>query len=225
MAYTTTQSSPGLLDTLRNTWGSRGNAKPALGLDLDRSFEELQRPKKGFLRSVVASFCLAPAVHGERTPKLDGLTDNEEDADSEATTEVAPPLSLRYTGLGQPWNSKREEAFRARLDKCRRSGAVLVLLRYRPASSHRARIQKKDHHASSLAETITERRLATHTNAHNTRNRRRCKLAWHGVVGDPVEPLIFCGAFPFLALTTYLGWKAFTARPDEGSDSGLSYGS
>ena len=92
-AYTTTQSSPGLLDTLRNTWGSRGNAKPALGLDLDRSFEELQRPKKGFLRSVVASFCLAPAVHGERThPKLtDGLTDDEEDADaaSEATTDAA----------------------------------------------------------------------------------------------------------------------------------------
>ena len=54
---------------------------------------------------------------------------------------------------------------------------------------------------------------------------RWCKLAWHGVVGDPVEPLIFCGAFPFLALTTYLGWKAFTAKPDEGSDSGLSYGS
>ena len=58
-AYTATQSSTGLLDTLRNTWGSRGNAKPALGLDLDRSFEELQRPKKGFLRSVVASFCLS----------------------------------------------------------------------------------------------------------------------------------------------------------------------
>ena len=94
-AYATTQSSPGLLDTLRNTWGSRGNAKPALGLDLDRSFEELQRPKRGFLRSVVASFCLAPAVHGERTPKVtDGLTDDEEDADSEATTEVSPPLSL-----------------------------------------------------------------------------------------------------------------------------------
>ena len=54
---------------------------------------------------------------------------------------------------------------------------------------------------------------------------RWCKLAWHGVVGDPVEPLIFCGAFPFLALTTYLGYKAFTAKPDEGSDSGLSYGS
>ena len=54
---------------------------------------------------------------------------------------------------------------------------------------------------------------------------RWCKLAWHGVVGDPVEPLIFCGAFPFLALTTYLGWKAFTAKPAEGSDSGLSYGS
>ena len=52
---------------------------------------------------------------------------------------------------------------------------------------------------------------------------RWCKLAWHGVVGDPVEPLIFCGAFPFLALTTYLGWKAFTAKPDEGSDSGVSY--
>ena len=152
-AYTTTQSSPGLLDTLRNTWGSRGNAKPALGLDLDRSFEELQRPKKGFLRSVVASFCLAPAVHGERTPKLDGLTDDEEDADSEATTEVAPPLSLRYTGLGQPWNSKREEAFRARLDKCRRNGAVLVLLRYRPASSHRAQNRKKDHLPPSLLET------------------------------------------------------------------------
>jgi hypothetical protein len=143
-AYTTTQSSPGLLHTLRNTWGSRGNAKPALGLDLDRSFEELQRPKRGFLRSVVASFCLAPAVHGERAPKLpDGLTDDEEDADSEATTEVAPPLSLRYTGLGQPWNMKREEAFRARLDKCRWSGAVLVLLRYRPASSHRAQNRKK----------------------------------------------------------------------------------
>jgi len=157
-AYTTTQSSPGLLDTLRNTWGSRGNAKPALGLDLDRSFEELQRPpKKGFLRSVVASFCLAPAVHGERTnPKLtDGLTDDEEDADaaSEATTEVAPPLSLRYTGLGQPWNMKREEAFRARLDKCRRNGAVLVLLRYRPASSHRAQNRKKDHLPPSLLET------------------------------------------------------------------------
>ena len=135
-AYTTTQSSPGLLDTLRNTWGSRGNAKPALGLDLERSLEDLQtqRPKKGFLRSVVASFCLAPAVHGERTnPKLtDGLTDDEEDADaaSEATTEVSPPLSLRYTGLGQPWNAKNEEAFRARLAKCRRSGAVLVLLRH-----------------------------------------------------------------------------------------------
>ena len=133
-AYTTTQSSPGLLDTLRNTWGSRGNAKPALGLDLERSLEDLQRPKKGFLRSVVASFCLAPAVHGERTnPKLtDGLTDDEEDIDaaSEATTEVSPPLSLRYTGLGQPWNMKREEAFRARLAKCRRSGAVLVLLRH-----------------------------------------------------------------------------------------------
>ena len=154
-AYTTTQSSPGLLDTLRNTWGSRGNAKPALGLDLDRSFEELQRPKKGFLRSVVASFCLAPAVHGERThPKLtDGLTDDEEDNDSEATTEVAPPLSLRYTGLGQPWNMKREEAFRARLDKCRRSGAVLVLLRYHPASSHRAQNRKKDHLPPSLLET------------------------------------------------------------------------
>ena len=154
-AYTTTQSSPGLLDTLRNTWGSRGNAKPALGLDLDRSFEELQRPKKGFLRSVVASFCLAPAVHGERTnPKLtDGLTDDEEDADSEATTEVAPPLSLRYTGLGQPWNMKREEAFRARLDKCRRNGAVLVLLRYHPASSHRAQNRKKDHLPPSLLET------------------------------------------------------------------------
>ena len=153
-AYTTTQSSPGLLDTLRNTWGSRGNAKPALGLDLDRSFEELQRPKRGFLRSVVASFCLAPAVHGERTPKVtDGLTDDEEDADSEATTEVAPPLSLRYTGLGQPWNSKREEAFRARLDKCRRNGAVLVLLRYHPASSHRARIREKDHPPPSLRET------------------------------------------------------------------------
>ena len=153
-AYTTTQSSPGLLDTLRNTWGSRGNAKPALGLDLDRSFEELQRPKKGFLRSVVASFCLAPAVHGERTnPKLtDGLTDDEEDNDSEATTEVAPPLSLRYTGLGQPWNMKREEAFRARLDKCRRSGAVLVLLRYHPASSHRAQNRKKDHRPPSLLE-------------------------------------------------------------------------
>ena len=135
-AYTTTQSSPGLLDTLRNTWGSRGNAKPALGLDLERSLEDLQtqRPKKGFLRSVVASFCLAPAVHGERTnPKLtDGLTDDEEDADaaSEAITEVSPPLSLRYTGLGQAWNMKREEAFRARLEKCRRSGAVLVLLRH-----------------------------------------------------------------------------------------------
>ena len=155
-AYTTTQSSPGLLDTLRNTWGSRGNAKPALGLDLDRSFEELQRPKKGFLRSVVASFCLAPAVHGERTnPKLtDGLTDDEEDNDSEATTEVAPPLSLRYTGLGQPWNVKREEAFRARLDKCRRNGAVLVLLRYHPASSHRAQNRKKDHLPPSLLETI-----------------------------------------------------------------------
>ena len=153
MAYTTTQSSPGLLDTLRNTWGSRGNAKPALGLDLDRSFEELQRPKRGFLRSVVASFCLAPAVHGERTPKLDGLTDDEEDADSEATTEVAPPLSLRYTGLGQPWNMKREEAFRARLDKCRRNGAVLVLLRYHPASSHRAQNRKKDHLPPSLLET------------------------------------------------------------------------
>jgi len=155
-AYTTTQSSPGLLDTLRNTWGSRGNAKPALGLDLDRSFEELQRPKKGFLRSVVASFCLAPAVHGERTPKVtDGLTDDEEDADaaSEATTEVSPPLSLRYTGLGQPWNSKREAAFRARLDKCRRSGAVLVLLRYHPASSHRAQNRKKDHLPPSLLET------------------------------------------------------------------------
>ena len=155
-AYTTTQSSPGLLDTLRNTWGSRGNAKPALGLDLDRSFEELQRPpKKGFLRSVVASFCLAPAVHGERTnPKLtDGLTDDEEDNDSEATTEVAPPLSLRYTGLGQPWNMKREEAFRARLDKCRRNGAVLVLLRYHPASSHRAQNRKKDHLPPSLLET------------------------------------------------------------------------
>ena len=154
-AYTTTQSSPGLLDTLRNTWGSRGNAKPALGLDLDRSFEELQRPKKGFLRSVVVSFCLAPAVHGERTnPKLtDGLTDDEEDADSEATTEVAPPLSLRYTGLGQPWNMKREEAFRARLDKCRRNGAVLVLLRYHPASSHRAQNRKKDHLPPSLLET------------------------------------------------------------------------
>ena len=154
-AYTTTQSSPGLLDTLRNTWGSRGNAKPALGLDLDRSFEELQRPKRGFLRSVVASFCLAPAVHGERTnPKLtDGLTDDEEDADSEATTEVAPPLSLRYTGLGQPWNMKREEAFRARLDKCRRNGAVLVLLRYHPASSHRAQNRKKDHLPPSLLET------------------------------------------------------------------------
>ena len=155
-AYTTTQSSPGLLDTLRNTWGSRGNAKPALGLDLDRSFEELQRPKKGFLRSVVASFCLAPAVHGERThPKLtDGLTDDEEDADadSEATTEVAPPLSLRYTGLGQPWNVKREEAFRARLDKCRRNGAVLVLLRYHPASSRRAQNRKKDHLPPSLLE-------------------------------------------------------------------------
>ena len=135
-AYTTTQSSPGLLDTLRNTWGSRGNAKPALGLDLERSLEDLhtQRPKKGFLRSVVASFCLAPAVHGERTnPKLtDGLTDDEEDIDaaSEATTEVSPPLSLRYTGLGQPWNMKREAAFRARLEKCRRNGAVLVLLRH-----------------------------------------------------------------------------------------------
>ena len=154
-AYTTTQSSPGLLDTLRNTWGSRGNAKPALGLDLDRSFEELQRPKKGFLRSVVASFCLAPAVHGERTnPKLtDGLTDDEEDADSEATTEVAPPLSLRYTGLGQPWNMKREEAFRARLDKCRRNGAVLVLLRYHPASSHRAQNRKKAPLPPSLLET------------------------------------------------------------------------
>ena len=156
-AYTTTQSSPGLLDTLRNTWGSRGNAKPALGLDLARSFEELQRPKKGFLRSVVASFCLAPAVHGERTnPKLtDGLTDDEEDADaaSEATTEVAPPLSLRYTGLGQPWNMKREEAFRARLDKCRRSGAVLVLLRHHPASSHRAQNRKKDLLPPSLLET------------------------------------------------------------------------
>ena len=153
-AYTTTQSSPGLLDTLRNTWGSRGNAKPALGLDLDRSFEELQRPKRGFLRSVVASFCLAPAVHGERTPKLDGLTDDEEDADSEATTEVAPPLSLRYTGLGQPWNMKREEAFRARLDKCRRNGAVLVLLRYHPASSHRAQNRKKDRLPPSLLETM-----------------------------------------------------------------------
>ena len=153
-AYTTTQSSPGLLDTLRNTWGSRGNAKPALGLDLDRSFEELQRPRKGFLRSVVASFCLAPAVHGERTPKLsDGLTDDEEDADSEATTEVSPPLSLRYTGLGQPWNSKREAAFRARLDKCRRNGAVLVLLRYHPASSHRAQNRKKDHLPPPLVET------------------------------------------------------------------------
>ena len=153
-AYTTTQSSPGLLDTLRNTWGSRGNAKPALGLDLDRSFEELQRPKKGFLRSVVASFCLAPAVHGERTPKItDGLTDDEEDNDSEAITEVAPPLSLRYTGLGQPWNMKREEAFRARLDKCRRSRAVLVLLRYHPASSHRAQNRKKDHLPPSLLET------------------------------------------------------------------------
>ena len=156
-AYTTTQSSPGLLDTLRNTWGSRGTTKPALGLDLDRSFEELQRPKKGFLRSVVASFCLAPAVHGERTnPTLtDGLTDDEEDADaaSEATTEVAPPLSLRYTGLGQPWNAKREAAFRARLDKCRRSGAVLVLLRYHPASSHRAQNRKKDHLPPSLLET------------------------------------------------------------------------
>ena len=82
----------------------------------------------------MASFCLAPAVHGERTnPKLtDGLTDDEEDADaaSEATTEVSAPLSLRYTGLGQPWNAKNEEAFRARLEKCRRSGAVLVLLRH-----------------------------------------------------------------------------------------------
>ena len=93
------------------------------------------------------------------------------------------------------------------------------------ASSNHAQNRKKDHHSSSLVETTTWRRLATHTNAHNTRNRRRCKLAWHGVVGDPVEPLIFCGAFPFLALTTYLGRKAFTAKPDEGSDSGLSYGS
>ena len=103
----------------------------------------------------MASFCLAPAVHGERTnPKLtDGLTDDEEDADSEATTEVAPPLSLRYTGLGQPWNMKREEAFRARLDKCRRNGAVLVLLRYHPASSHRAQNRKKDHLPPSLLET------------------------------------------------------------------------
>ena len=103
----------------------------------------------------MASFCLAPAVHGERThPKLtDGLTDDEEDNDSEATTEVAPPLSLRYTGLGQPWNVKREEAFRARLDKCRRNGAVLVLLRYHPASSHRAQNRKKDHLPPSLLET------------------------------------------------------------------------
>ena len=88
----------------------------------------------------MASFCLAPAVHGERTnPKLtDGLTDDEEDADaaSEATTEVSPPSPLRYTGLGQPWNAKSEEAFRARLaEKCRRNGAVLVLLRPRPSPS------------------------------------------------------------------------------------------
>jgi hypothetical protein len=44
-------------------------------------------------------------------------------------------------------------------------------------------------------------------------------------VGDPVEPLIFCCAFPFLALTSYLGYKAFTAKPDEGSDSGVPYNS
>ena len=52
-----------------------------------------------------------------------------------------------------------------------------------------------------------------------------CKLAWSGVVGDPVEPLFFCCAFPFLALTSYLGYKAFTAKPDEGSDSGVPYNS
>ena len=52
------------------------------------------------------------------------------DAASEATAEGSPPLSLRYTGLGQPGHSKREAAVRARLDKCRRSGAVLVLLRH-----------------------------------------------------------------------------------------------
>jgi len=33
--------------------------------------------------------------------------------------------------------------------------------------------RKKDHHSPSLLETTTWRRPATHTNAHNTRNRRR----------------------------------------------------
>ena len=67
-------------------------------------------------------------MHGERTnPKLtDGLTDDEDMTPRPRPPQKQPPLSLRYTGLGQPWNMKREEAFRARLEKCRRNGAVLV---------------------------------------------------------------------------------------------------
>ena len=41
------------------------------------------------------------------------------------------------------------------------------------ASSHRDQIRKKDHRPPPLVETITWRRLATHTNGRVTRNRRR----------------------------------------------------
>ena len=125
--YHTNARDTGVLDAFRKTW-----SRDATGLDLERSLEDLRGrpPKRGFLRSM-ASFCLAPAMHGERT-FVEGLTDDEEDVDaaSETTQKVSAPLSLRYTGLGQPWHAKREEIFRKRLQRCRRAGAVLVLLRH-----------------------------------------------------------------------------------------------
>ena len=100
-AYTTTQSSPGLLDTLRNTWGSRGNAKPALGLDLDRSFEELQRPKKGFLRSVVrnSSPNLLDTNQGKNSNvnKMAGFGISYSVPSNENTYQVLPNLYNNYT--------------------------------------------------------------------------------------------------------------------------------
>ena len=39
------------------------------------------------------------------------------------------------------------------------------------------RIRKKDHHASSLVETITWRRLATYDDGRVTRNRRRSRTS------------------------------------------------
>jgi len=120
-----------LVSSLARRWGqSWTTGMDASGVGLALSDSSLDKsPRAGHWLRDVASFCLAPALDGERRPPPDPAAD-EAFEEADVDVEAPDPNPLHYTGLGRAWSPRREAVFSARLAVARSRGAVLVLLRH-----------------------------------------------------------------------------------------------